>query len=63
MSSWIARRSGGNQRHAFNLDRVVGTPHHNRFRGWHAPTSFLTPRRAELEAALSRPEASSDSAA
>ncbi len=55
MSSWIAPRSSGRQRHAFGFDRIMAHPDHHRFRDWYARTSFFAPRRAELEATLGRP--------
>ncbi|WP_209428188.1 hypothetical protein [Pararhodobacter sp. SW119] len=63
MTTWIAPRSGGKQRHAFGFDRIMATPYHHRFRDWYARTSFLAPGRAEVNATLSQPEASFDKVA
>jgi hypothetical protein len=63
MTSWIAPRSGGMQRHAFGFDRIVATPHHHLFRDWHARTGSVALRRGELDAMFSQPEATSDPAA
>lgn len=63
MSSWIAPRGGGRQRHAFGFDRIMAHPDHHRFRDWYARTNLLRPTRPELEATLSRPGSGFDTAA
>ena len=62
MSSWIAPRSGGRQRHAFGFDRIMAHPDRHRFRDWYARTGLLAPGRTELEATLGRPGPDHDAA-
>lgn len=63
MSSHIAHRAASRLRHDFGFDRIMANPDYHRFNDWYARTSFFAPRRAELDATLSQPEAGFDKAA
>ncbi len=63
MTNQIANRAVSRPRHAFGFDRIMANPDYRRFNDWYARTSFFAPRRAELDATLSQPEAAFDKAA
>lgn len=63
MTKWIADHAGSRRRHAFGFDRIMANPDYRRFNDWYARTSFFAPRRAELDATFSQPEAGFDKAA